>query len=77
VADRAAFAAEYTAAFARRLSEIQSAYRSHRRAFDELFSDRPYDTNGSGAYRWAKALSRLDECDSAEVAEKLRAAIGC
>jgi hypothetical protein len=77
VSDREAFAAEYTASFARRLEEIRSAYRSHRRAFDELFSGRPYDTNGSGAYRWAKALVRLDECEPAEVAEKLKAAIEC
>lgn len=77
VSDPAAFAAEYVAAFARRLAEVQQAYRSRRRAFDELFSDRPYDTNGSGAYRWAKALSRLDGCDVAAVAGLLKAAIGC
>jgi len=77
VADFKGFAAAYVAGFARGLAEAQAAYRKHRTAFDELFSDRPYDTNGSGAYRWACALRRLDACDTEAVAAVLRRAIEC
>ena len=77
VADFAGFAAAYVEGFRRRLSEVQEAYRARRKAFDNLFIDRPYDTNGSGAYRWACALRRLDECDPDAVAGILAKAIGC
>ncbi len=77
VADYASFAAAYVAGFRRRLAETQNAYRSRRKAFDNLFIDRPYDTNGSGAYRWACALRRLDECDPNVVAAALEKSIGC
>ena len=61
--------------FRRHLAETQTAYRARRRAFDNLFSDRPYDTNGSGAYRWACILKRLDACDPHAVADALKKAI--
>ena len=77
VADIASFAAAYVGGFRRRLAATQDAYRARRKAFDNLFSDRPYDTNGSGAYRWACALRRLDECDPDAVSEALQKAIGC
>ena len=77
VADYDGFAVAYVEGFRRRLVAIQSAYRARRKAFNNLFIDRPYDTNGSGAYRWACALRRLDECDPSAVAEKLKKAIGC
>jgi len=77
VTDFASFAAAYVEGFRRKLAETQASYRTHRRAFDELFSDRPYDTNGSGAYRWACALKRLDACDPVQVTELLKTAIGC
>lgn len=77
VSDFAGFAGAYVAGFRRRLVETQEAYRARRKAFDNLFIDRPYDTNGSGAYRWACALRRLDECDPAAVAGTLEKAIGC
>lgn len=72
-----AFAAAYVEGFRRRLAETQASCRARRRAFDNLFSDRPYDTNGSGAYRWACALRRLDACDPDALAARLTAAIGC
>lgn len=75
VTDYAAFAAAYVEGFRRQLAETQAAYRARRRAFDNLFSDRPYDTNGSGAYRWACALRRLDACDSEALAAALKAAV--
>ena len=75
VADFKGFAAAYVDGFRRRLAATQAAYRAHRKAFDGLFVDRPYDTNGSGAYRWACALRRLDACDPACVADVLSAAI--
>ena len=77
VSDFAGFAAAYVEGFRRRLVETQASYRARRKAFDNLFIDRPYDTNGSGAYRWACALRRLDECDPMAVAEALKKAIGC
>ena len=75
VADFAAFSNAYVAGFRRRLVEVQNAYRARRKAFDSLFADRPYDTNGSGAYRWACALRRLDACDPDRVANALAAAL--
>ena len=77
VADYAGFAAAYVDGFKRRIEEVQASYRSHKAAFDELFSDRPYDTNGSGAYRWACALRRLDACDPDRLVTILKDAIGC
>ena len=77
VTDYVAFATAYVDGFRRRLVEVQSSYRSHKAAFDELFSDRPYDTNGSGAYRWACALRRLDACDPDRLAAILKKATGC
>ena len=71
------FAAAYVEGFRRKLAEIQSTYRARKAAFDELFSDRPYDTNGSGAYRWTCALRRLDACDPERLAEILKTACGC
>lgn len=77
VAEYPLFAKAYVEGFRRKLVEMQSSYRARRRAFDELFSDRPYDTNGSGAYRWACILKRLDECDALAVSRILASAIGC
>jgi hypothetical protein len=75
VADFADFARTYVAAFERRLKEVQDDYRARRTAFDDLFSGRPYDRAGSGAYRWARVLKRLDGCDPHAVAESLKKAI--
>jgi len=77
VGEYAPFAESYVEGFRRKLAETQAAYRRDKRAFDELFSDRPYDTNGSGAYRWARVLKRLDECDPDRVASVLKAAAEC
>ena len=77
VSDYPSFARAYVEGFSRRLAGTQSAYRARRRSFDNLFSDRPYDTNGSGAYRWACALKRLDECVAERVVAALKAAAGC
>ena len=75
VADPAAFAAEYVASFRQALVDVQEKYRSHRRAFDCLFVNRPFDVAGSGAYRWAKTLERLDACDPEAVSRRLSEAI--
>jgi len=75
VSDKAAFAAAYVAQFEKTLALVQAKYRSRRRAFDCLFVNRPFDVAGSGAYRWAKILERLDGCDSANVAKRLAEAI--
>ena len=77
VTDYPGFVAAYVAGFGKRLSDTQSAYLARKTAFDELFSDRPYDTNGSGAYRWACALKRLADCDPDRVVAALKSAIGC
>ena len=75
VSDAAAFTNAYVTAFERSLAEAQAKYRERRRAFDDLFVHRPFDVAGSGAYRWAKTLERLDKCDPKSVAAVLRAAI--
>ena len=75
VDDFADFAKVYVMAFERQLAATQKAYRERRRAFDELFLHRPYDEAGSGAYRWARILRRLDACDPHAVAEALKRAI--
>ncbi|MBO7684019.1 MAG: hypothetical protein J6T51_04770 [Kiritimatiellae bacterium] len=75
VQDFKSFSDAYVAGFRRRLSEAQAAYRGRRKAFDGLFADRPYDTNGSGAYRWACALRHLDACDPDRLADRLGKAI--
>ena len=75
VADYKAFADEFVASFRRGIEGVQAKYRANRRAFDCLFSNRPYDMAGSGAYRWAKILERLDNADPARVAEALSRAI--
>ena len=75
VTDFADFAKTYVAAFERRLAGIQQIYRERRAAFDDLFAGRPYDQAGSGAYRWACVLKRLDACDPSAVATALKRAI--
>lgn len=75
VADFAAFAKAYVTGFERKLAATQSAYRARRSSFDNLFVHRPYDTAGSGAYRWSRVLARLDACDPAAVADSLRKAV--
>ena len=77
VPDYSAFVSAYVVGFKRRLDEIRASYAMRKSAFDELFCDRPYDTNGSGAYRWACALKRLDSCDPEKLASILRAAAEC
>ena len=71
------FALAYIEGFRRRFVEVQEAYRTHRRAYDTLFRDRPYDTNGSGAYRWARALQRLDGADVDALVAILKKGCGC
>ena len=75
VTDYKAFTDAYVNAFLAKLKETQAKYRDRRRAFDDLFVHRPFDVGGSGAYRWAKTLERLDRCDPEHVASILRAAI--
>lgn len=77
VADYAAFAAAYAEALAAKVAEVQASYRARRKAFDGLFADRPFDTNGSGAYRWARSLARLDRADPEALRARLLEAAGC
>lgn len=72
-----AFARDYVEAFLRRLTQVRDMYIARPAAFDNLFIDRPVDAQGSGAYRWKCALSRLRNCDPLAVAKKLEQAIGC
>ena len=77
VTDYAAFAAAYVEAFAARVASLQQAYHDRKAAFDGLFKDRPFDTNGSGAYRWSRALARLERADVERLKQILHEAIGC
>lgn len=71
------FALAYVEGFRRKFVETQESYRQHRRAYDTLFRDRPYDTNGSGAYRWSRSLQRLDQADVDRLIVILKEACGC
>lgn len=75
VQDPKAFASAYVEAFRRSLEEVREKYRRHKGAFDSLFVNRPFDVAGSGAFRWAKILERLENCDPGRVAAKLAEAI--
>jgi hypothetical protein len=77
VSQYGAFVKSYVEAFRKELVSLQESYRARRAAFDDLFIDRPYDTNGSGAYRWSKVLERLDSCDPERLAVLLSEAAGC
>ncbi len=77
VSDYPSFADAYVKAFVAKVAETQAAYRERKTAFDNLFVDRPFDTNGSGAYRWARSLQRLDGADPERLGQLLREAIGC
>lgn len=76
VGDYPAFVDAYVEGFTRRFREVQADYRERREAFDNLFVHRPYDVAGSGAYRWAKTLERLDKADVESIVAALRKAIG-
>ena len=77
VPNYAAFADAYVNAFVGKVAEVQQTYRARRRAFDGLLADRPFDTNGSGAYRWSRALARLDHADIEELRAILTKAVSC
>ena len=76
VSQYANFAAAFVEGFRRKLIETKMSYLARKKAFDELFCDRPYDTNGSGAYRWTKSLERLANCDPEHVTAVLKESIG-
>ena len=75
------FARIYLEAFVERFTCIQEKYRRKRRAFDRLFTTRPYDKQGCFAYRWEPGLRRFDDSDAHELADIIRAnletGIGC
>jgi hypothetical protein len=70
--DAARFAAAYLEAFEKRLTRIQEDYRRRRRAYDSLFVHLPGQEPGSFAYRWRRALARLDETDPHALRELIR-----
>lgn len=76
-----AFARAYIDAFVERFRCIQEKYRLRRNAFDTLFKVRPYDEKGCFSYRWRRVLQRLEETDSRELAQiiraNLRVSVGC
>lgn len=75
VTDFQTFANAFVEGFARKLRSTQQDYKDNKLAFDELFIHRPFDVAGSGAYRWAKTLERLANCDCDAVIDTLRKAI--
>ena len=77
VSQYSVFVKSYVDGFRKALVDLQESYRARKSAFDDLFSDRPYDTNGSGAYRWSKVLERLDSSDPSRLALILSEAAGC
>jgi hypothetical protein len=73
LADPARFAVTYLDAFEKRLTRIQEDYRRRRRAYDSLFAHLPGQEAGSFAYRWRRALARLDETDPHALREQISA----
>jgi len=67
--DAEGFARAYLDAFVEKFFCVQDKYRRRRQAFDTLFKNRPYDADGSMAYRWEQVLKRLDRTDPRELAE--------
>jgi hypothetical protein len=70
--DPARFAEAYLDAFEKRLARIQEDYRRRRRAYESLFAHLPGQEAGSFAYRWRRALSRLDETNPHGLRELIR-----
>jgi hypothetical protein len=62
----------YMDAFDKRFHRFQDDYRRRRKAFDSLFAHLPGQEPGSFAYRWRRALSRLDETDPKELVGLIR-----
>ncbi len=60
-------------AFTERFLAIQNDYRRRRHAFDTLFKHCRRDEKGSFAFRWERALARLDKTDAQAVSEAIRA----
>ena len=75
VPDAREFARRYLDGFLDRFRQIQSEYRSRRRAFDALFRHRRCDPAGNLAYRWVLVLSRLDQARPEELADAIRRGI--
>lgn len=71
----AEFADIYLSTFLTRFQHVQETYRARRRAFDSLFKHRPWDPNGSMAYRWFHVLARLDAAHAEELTAAIRAHI--
>ena len=71
----AEFADVYLAAFVERFEHTQQTYRQRRRAFDSIFKHRPWDPNGSLAYRWFHVLARLDAADASQIIAAIRSNI--
>ena len=74
VFDYAGFVSEYVKAFAKRFAEIQASYLERRAVYDGLFKDRPFDPNGSAAFRWYSILSKLEKANVDELASVLEKA---
>lgn len=76
VTNYADFAGTYVEAFRKEIATAKANYLAHPRAYDELFVHRPYDTAGSGAFRWTCVLRRLASCNVDALVTKLKEAIG-
>jgi hypothetical protein len=75
VSDFKGFSEAYISAFERKLHETKEMYLSNKRIFDDLFIARPYDSAGSGAFRWKCVLDRLAASDIERVIQSLRESI--
>jgi hypothetical protein len=75
VSDFNAFAEAYVTAFERKFRATKEMYVSNAREFDDLFINRPYDSAGSGAFRWKCVLDRLASTDVDEIVQTMRDSI--
>jgi hypothetical protein len=75
VSDFNAFAEAYVTSFERKFRATKEMYVSNAREFDDLFINRPYDSAGSGAFRWKCVLDRLASTDVDEIVQTMRDSI--
>ena len=75
LSDAHAFSQAFIAGFKAKIEETRAKYLERKGAFDDLLVHRPIDAAGSGAYRWAKTLERLEACDPENLANLLEKAI--
>lgn len=74
--NRLDFAERYVETFQAKFSAIKNDYKEHQEQFDRLFANLHRDPHGSMATRWDQVLEHLDHAEPAQLARRLKEAIG-